>query len=191
MRDLMKIVEGAEDTTPLDANIGAFPIKNLSKAFHIGTLDITKKGNDSYEGAGVSISLDPHRWGMIARIGFTPLWQCEKSSGAFLDRKAVTPEQCNLMAQWAVSQGLAEITTDVPRRNGNAWHGYVCTPAMATRMMVRRADGSYIPIAYAEDVLGLDGVWWHQRFTGTDGPRGVIVPSKISTWTWTKIRDED
>jgi hypothetical protein len=47
----------------------------------------------------------------------------------------------------------------------------------------------FVAIAYAEDVLNIDGVWWQMRFTGTDGPKGVIVPSKIDTWTWTR-RDE-
>lgn len=48
----------------------------------------------------------------------------------------------------------------------------------------------YVLPLYAEE-MGLDGVWWNDRLDVQkySAPRGVIVPSKISTWTFTKIKE--
>lgn len=41
---------------------------------------------------------------------------------------------------------------------------------------------------YAEDVLKMDGVWWNDKHDASryTAPRGVIFPSKLSTWSYSK-----
>jgi len=46
------------------------PIKKLNKVYHVGTMDITKKSFDSYEGSGLSISLHPEEWKKINKNTF-------------------------------------------------------------------------------------------------------------------------
>ena len=48
----------------------------------------------------------------------------------------------------------------------------------------------FVSSVFADDVLGLDGVWWQVATRGMNAPRGVIVPSKIYSWSWTKIDNE-
>lgn len=42
---------------------------------------------------------------------------------------------------------------------------------------------------YAEDELNIDGVWWQDILdvARLSAPRGVIVPSKVASWTFTRI----
>jgi hypothetical protein len=39
-------------------------------------------------------------------------------------------------------------------------------------------------LAYAEDVIGLDGLWWQDRYSPRrlSAPRGVIFSSRLSEW---------
>jgi hypothetical protein len=176
MREFINLIENAKT---------GFPLVLRPKLWHIGTLDAANKGTDSYEGAGVSVSLDPMKWAKIARIGITPLWQAEKANGTFLNNKALTDDHRAIMAAWAVEQGL------IAPSSGK--YGYSCTPAMASKMHVRNPTDTYflglVAGAYAEDVLDVDGVWWAVATSAWSAPRGVIVPSKISEWNWTKIKD--
>lgn len=54
------------------------------RVWHIGTLRREAKGWDSYEGDGLSVSLDPDAWRVIARLS-GPLYRLEKEQAAFLD----------------------------------------------------------------------------------------------------------
>ena len=67
------------------------------------------------------------------------------------------------------------------------------TPAMHHRMMQDRPDPAdaveHTAIAYAEDVLKIDGVWFNERLDPDklSAPRGVIVPSMIRRWQFAEI----
>jgi hypothetical protein len=164
-----------------------FPVKKLAKVYHVGTLNLKDKAGDSYEGAGVSISLDPFAWVKIARIGGSPLWVAEKKRGQFLDSAKLSEDHRSTMAEWAVSAELVKNKPD--------GIGITLAHAMRQRMMVPKAtDAGYlrglIAVAYAEDVIQLDGVWWNIRTQGLHAPRGVIVPSKVTSWNWTKKYDD-
>lgn len=157
-----KITEGKIDVH--------FPLKKVRKAYHIGTLnagdkDRDEKGNvTSYEGEGISITTDPQEWVRIAKIGGSPLWLCEKSSGTFIDNQKLTNEHRAIMQQWADESGIKFSETADNR--------------------------TAIAVAYAENVLNIDGVWWAVRTSQWNAPRGVIVPGKISTWKFTKKYEE-
>jgi hypothetical protein len=68
----------------------------------------------------------------------------------------------------------------------------VSTPRLAHRML-QRIDGvecfDLIVVAYAEDVMKYDGVWWNEKLnvSNLSAPRGVIVPSMVSSWKFSKI----
>jgi hypothetical protein len=67
------------------------------------------------------------------------------------------------------------------------------TPAMHQRMMQDRPDPAdaleHAAIAYAEDALKIDGVWFNERLDpgSLSAPRGVIVPSMIGHWQFVEI----
>lgn len=66
----------------------------------------------------------------------------------------------------------------------------VATSALLQRMKQgEHIDSSHVAktndllaIAYAEDVMQIDGVWWNERLSYLSAPRGVIVPSMIPKW---------
>jgi hypothetical protein len=157
-----------------------WPLKSVCKVWHIGTMRVENKAGDSYEGAGISVSTHPHEWARIARIGLVPLWETRNPEALFLDNAKLSDAHRDSMREWAIEGGLA-----VP---SSGRHGYSCTQGMAQRMQVRNPGDTYVrglvAAAYAEDVLGIDGVWWAGRVSTWHAPRGVIVPSRIPAWTW-------
>lgn len=66
----------------------------------------------------------------------------------------------------------------------------VPTEALCERLKVSGASkpsvliDDWMAIAYAEDVLMLDGVWWEDRLDLNDlsAPRGVIFPDRLFDW---------
>jgi hypothetical protein len=79
---------------------------------------------------------------------------------------------------------LREVAIEVPNT-------LIAAPELLARMMQDRSEPSnaadLTTIAYAEDVLQIDGVWWNERLDilGLSAPRAVIVPSAIPRWTFT------
>jgi hypothetical protein len=71
--------------------------------------------------------------------------------------------------------------------------GLMGTPTLYDRMMQRTSEsvgvGDFVAIVYAEDVLKIDGVWFNERLDpyALSAPRGVIVPSMVSQWRFTKL----
>jgi hypothetical protein len=67
------------------------------------------------------------------------------------------------------------------------------TPLLYQRMMQDRPDAAdaveYATIAYAEDVMKIDGVWFNERLDpeNLSAPRGVIVPSMVRHWRFSPI----
>ena len=70
--------------------------------------------------------------------------------------------------------------------------GMTGTAKLATRCHQRGPSSSpqdLLAVVYAEDVLGLDGVWWNDMLDPQrlSAPRGVIVPTKLSSWRSAKV----
>lgn len=73
---------------------GALPTLTLSRLWHVGDLVAGAKRRGSYEGAGLSVSLHPAAWRMIARghvAGTT--WEMRRPGARFLDALALTDAQ--------------------------------------------------------------------------------------------------
>ena len=209
------------------------PLRRFDRLFHVGRLDPTAKGNDSYEGEGLSVSRHPEDWRAIARLGDAPVWDVDTRAARFLDfhafrrGKAAIKPACD----WAVEQGYLErsrvYVVTVPDEEGEGGSlvfrfldpteaedeargyleadlggdeleaavaqavrrtlGYVPTARLAERMRHERGVPLALAVdlavvAYAEDVLGLDGVWWEDAYdpAGYSAPRGVLFARRLS-----------
>lgn len=71
--------------------------------------------------------------------------------------------------------------------------GFKITPKLA--QLCRLSGNHYINvldfavIAYTEQVLNLDGIWWNDRLDPQNysAPRGVIFPNKVASFSITKV----
>ena len=199
------------------------PTRSFAKLFHVGTMNAADKRRGSYEGAGLSVSLHPHEWMEIARIGGA-IWQGVRPGNRFLEFYRLSKPHKATIGDWAVTHGLALRTTvwrvffydeeaeerrffDFTDKNEAQEEAdntddasikeipgsLMGTPAMHHRMMQDRPDLAdsveHAAIAYAEDVLKIDGVWFNERLDpeSLSAPRGVIVPSMIPHWRFSKI----
>lgn len=89
------------------------PMISLDRVFHVGTLDPRaigrNSGGSSLEGHCLSVSLCPHAWRYIAKLGGNPLHELKRDSGRFVDVHAVV-EGGHLPAvlAWAHAEGLVK-----------------------------------------------------------------------------------
>lgn len=198
------------------------PTLTFPELYHVGSLNAEEKGNDSYEGAGLSVSVHPNAWRRIARIG-GETWKVTKAGNQFLNYHETTPEQHAEMVKWAVKQGYAEPTTywsvsyyddewdeervfycdsreeaeeeaegydtDQIEEHPNKLRG---TEKLMQRCKVNKSHMQHpdhlIATVFADDVLGLDGVWWEDTFDPSrlSAPRGVIFPDKVASFHFEK-----
>lgn len=197
------------------------PTKSFKQLYHVGSLDVSKKREGSYEGAGLSVSTHPDAWKKIAK-GFVTgeTYTLQKNGNKFLNANNLTKSAKNTIQQWAVKSGLLEpsivyrvsyyddeLESDV-YSDYNSYEeakleaddesdikkissSYKPTEKLKTLTknpkMTPTGVFDYVLPLYAEE-LGYDGVWWEDildigKFSA---PRGVIVPSKISSWTMQK-----
>lgn len=86
------------------------PTKQFPYLIHVGTLNFSNKKFDSYEGQGLSVSLNPNEWQKIARLSGQQ-WLLKKSeNNTFLDYHALKPEQHKALQQWGVQKGYVTET---------------------------------------------------------------------------------
>ena len=83
------------------------PTREIPTVFHVGSLDPARKNLRSYEGAGLSISLDPNEWSAIARLG-SRVWRLERPGARFLDALALHPSQRGAIEQWGLDLGWVD-----------------------------------------------------------------------------------
>jgi hypothetical protein len=94
----------------------------LNRVFHIGTLNPAdlgrNSGSSSLEGRCLSVSLCPHAWQQIARLGGYDLHEMTSPTGYFLDVHAVENDAALMetIRQWGLREGL--ITEE---RRWKAW----------------------------------------------------------------------
>lgn len=96
-------------------DVSDLPMVCLPRVWHVGTLDPSKKWchGDSYEGSGLSVSLDPEAWKEIARLGGLPTHLLSKARqpGRFVDRHALDERILALLRSEAIAEGLLEPAT--------------------------------------------------------------------------------
>jgi hypothetical protein len=83
----------------------------LDRVYHVGTFKAAHKGlqmPESQEGNGLSISVNPHEWAEIARLGGGRLWQLDKKGGLFLDYHQMDATLVVLIRNWSLQYGWAQ-----------------------------------------------------------------------------------
>lgn len=83
-------------------------VRSLTRVWHIGTLDRRDKGRrgPSFEGDGLSVSVDPDAWEEIAKLGGLPRWVLTNPRGRFVEFHALTEIQRTAIADWGITHGL-------------------------------------------------------------------------------------
>src|SRR5271166_6235655 len=83
-----------------------FAFKSFKKLWHVGSMNPNDKRDDSYEGAGLSVSVNPEEWQEIARIG-GDLWELTKAGNKFVNYHRLSKAQKQQIANWGVQNGYA------------------------------------------------------------------------------------
>lgn len=86
------------------------PIVELDRVWHVGSMDPARKGRNSYEGGGLSVSIHPEEWAEIARLG-GETWLLERGGGSFLDVHSLDDRQRQTIRAWALDRELCESIT--------------------------------------------------------------------------------
>ena len=73
--------------------------------YHVGTMDISKKSNSSYEGNGLSVSMCPSAWESIAEIGGSDIWKISKDNVKLLDYHKLSKKTYDDIIEWGVLNG--------------------------------------------------------------------------------------
>lgn len=191
---------------------------DLSTVYHKGTLRPPRKKRLSYEGAGVSVSVDPHAWQQIAQLG-GPVWRLRKPHPKFLlwsralDKRALT---------WAAKNGwliealryqtsyydeeigdtvvseydsLNEAKEEAEGNRVKTVHSYKLGPKGLSywkRTFSSRPNNSIargLVITWYAEALGYEGVWWEERFDPSRLSAPRGVIFNLSGWRKTKLRD--
>jgi RNA:NAD 2'-phosphotransferase (TPT1/KptA family)/8-oxo-dGTP pyrophosphatase MutT (NUDIX family)/ribosomal protein L32 len=84
-----------------------FVFKSFKTLWHVGTMNPKDKRDDSYEGAGLSVSVNPEEWQMIAKIG-GDLWELTKPGNKFVNFHRLSKPQRKQIADWGIKNGYAQ-----------------------------------------------------------------------------------
>jgi hypothetical protein len=90
------------------------PVRSLGRVAHIGTMQAGDKSasfGGSWEGHGLSVSLDPEAWEAIAKLGGGPWWELRSFAGRFIEAHDLGAAQREVIAEWGREQGLVESIT--------------------------------------------------------------------------------
>ena len=190
-----------------------FPLITFKELYHVGNMNIkNKKGG--FEGSnGLSVSTTPDSWRKINRGHTTgDTYRLTKQNNSFLNYHKLTKKQKQEIFDWAEQSGYATTTTkyqvcwyddeyeeemcfeydDYDEAKSEA-DGYetdvkiIKDTYTGTNKMKQRIGGtdiSLMSVLYAEDVLGIDGVYWTDihDISKLSAPRGTIVSSMIKSW---------
>lgn len=79
-----------------------YPTLQIQKIYHVGTLNTNDKNNNSYEGAGLSISNCPSSWRTINPFTKGKTFLLKKNNGLFLNRHSLKEEHIEAIYKWGV-----------------------------------------------------------------------------------------
>lgn len=85
-----------------------YPIVQIEKIYHVGTLNINDKKTNSYEGSGLSVSNCPSSWRRINPFSQGKTFLLEKANGMFLNRHSLTEEHIETIYQWGIENHFVE-----------------------------------------------------------------------------------
>lgn len=97
-----------------DPVLGEPALVTFDEVAHVGTLDATDRQDWSYEGEGLSVSVNPDDWSAIARLGDAPTWTLTRTDGEplrFVSWHDLDPRARTAVRAWGTEQGwIAEKT---------------------------------------------------------------------------------
>lgn len=191
----------------------------LEEVWHVGSLKLQDRKAKSYEGSGISVSVNPEEWQSIARLrGETWTVRADRYLN-FAEWHSVTEEDRASLRSWAVTQGwIEEVTAYRVTYFDDEWEqdftlefdtfeeAEVEAEAMEVEVESvtshralpafpqERGDGDPTELVFVEWVSrhsALDGVWWDDAFDPQrlSCPRGVIVRA-AGEYSFTKARGE-
>lgn len=110
-------------------NSESLPLKTIKNVFHVGTMDIGKKSEYSFEGSGLSVSNNPDEWRKIAKLG-GDLYSLSKLNGVFVDVHEISNNQITNIISWGIKNGyvLQEKTYKVRILDEEGEEGYMEFP---------------------------------------------------------------
>lgn len=200
------------------------PSLPIEQVFHVGTMNAADKGfqyRHSYEGHGLSVSVDPDEWERIARLGGLPHWSLVREGGRLLDAHALGRRWRRRIEDWGIEQGYVariralrvrwwdsedeceyrSLHRDLAEARAEAaGEGSVrsvvtlaATPRFDQRISMSADLDCFDQLlgVYVEEQSDLDGVWWQDEYRELSAPRGVIVPSRLGRWTRRRLVPED
>jgi ADP-ribose pyrophosphatase YjhB (NUDIX family) len=167
-----------------------FAFKSFPKLWHVGSMNAQDKQHGSYEGAGLSVSVNPEEWRQIAKKG-GPLWELTKAGNKFINFHRISAAQKKAIFQWGVENEYVEPIelwraewyddeaeetkfsdfkeeSDARDQSDNYYPvpggGFDMTQQLVGRTKQVHGDPmmawDLLVTVYAEDVLECDGVWW-------------------------------
>ena len=80
------------------------PLRRLERVWHVGTVNAADKGSTSQEGSGLSVSLHPTDWRVIARLNGS-VHELTRKEGSFLDFHKMTKAAREELLDWARRAG--------------------------------------------------------------------------------------
>jgi hypothetical protein len=190
-------------------------ILQFETLFHVGTMNPEDRGiiyKYSYEGNGLSVSLDPDQWIRIAKLGGLPIWElANPGKTCFLDIHSLTNEQINEIKIWgedlydevdcylvAIYDECGEehsIGFDTLKEAEQELNEGQCLDdiVVSTRLRASILLKEKVNIADRDCALdlvivqwaeehGFDGLWWEDEYGFLSCPRGVIFKDKVNDW---------
>lgn len=188
-------------------------VLSIDTVFHRGTLNSTDKSTFSYEGDGLSVSVHPNEWGIIARLAGKD-YSLFKHSGSFADNHSFDTK--SLLA-WGLKEGFiqpcelykytfydenaderfmlfstsaeAEVESEGNIEGITTETGFKPTLKMEGMLHVKTNHSIFLDHLFGLYVQAnypeIDGVWFDDELDvcGLSAPRGMIFPSKLKEWT--------
>lgn len=156
------------------------PLRFVDTLYHVGSLDPAKKGEMSWEGMGLSVSLHPAAWMKIGRgLVQGDVWQLDKFGGAFLDIRSLDATEKAAFTEWGRNEGyLTDLGYGMPAGTNKLFSRVGMIPNHSVAF-------SFALTVFVEEHTGLDGVWWEEPLSvkvGGSAPRAAILPSRIVEW---------
>lgn len=90
-------------------NIERCRARRITTVWHVGSLDLVDKQNNSQEGNGLSVSVHPKVWAQIARLGGGALFRLDRAAGRFLNFHRLTPAACVDLQSWGLDKGWLQL----------------------------------------------------------------------------------
>lgn len=103
-------VEGGFRVEPWEKKAAGFAFRSFKKLWHVGDMNPQSKRPGSYEGSGLSVSVNPEEWQYIAGIG-GDLWELTKQGNRFLNFHRISKAQRKQITEWGIKQGYVEPIT--------------------------------------------------------------------------------